>query len=409
MDRETRELFERFNDEFIKFKRETQDALENLDFDNFSGNFKEYISNANKASAGFTAGADIEKAWAKMFAEYKTGISNTLAEITTKADANNAAISAMTMIRLDPTQAEDFAGSYEELELYGDKSKIYVKRDVNLDNSSGELIVNVTNEVFYYYNDYSQKWEAFDGNSINTVFEQTPEGFKLKGNTIIDGDTVITRNLKLTGNVTWDMSNSPVLSQYTSDLTYGIWHSEFLEGDKFMHISFDGGRTWSNPMKVVGDNGTNGSGAGMSDYDIFNILTNNGEIQGLFPFYEGTDDSGITHLYINAEYINSELSVVKDKLFLGNYIDFPEDYIEANEMSKMLVFNTGAFIGTLADNSDLLKMFSMYIQLAATIITIGDLGTTGVYIGNPSSTTTMYGDLDLSNCNVSGGIPLYFG
>lgn len=46
-------------------------------------------------------------------------------------------------------------------------------------------------------------------------------------------------------------------AQYSADTV--SWHDAFLSGDKWMRISADGGKTWGKPIKIVGEDGTNGS------------------------------------------------------------------------------------------------------------------------------------------------------
>lgn len=168
-----------------------------------------------------------------------------------------------------------------------DRSKTYKIQSTNEDGK-------VIGEEYYYYNSLSKSWEKISGDTVYTMFTQTDEGFILKGNTVIDGTATITRNLVLSGNVTWDMENSPVLTQYSSD-GYG-WHSIMVSGDKYMQMSFDGGRTWSSATKVVGED------ANVTAQSVFNVLTDGGENQGLFSaFYEDENK-----LFINAEFINTE-------------------------------------------------------------------------------------------------------
>ena len=44
MDNEVRKLLEEYNTEFIKFRRNVEDALENIDLDNLSPRVKAYIT-----------------------------------------------------------------------------------------------------------------------------------------------------------------------------------------------------------------------------------------------------------------------------------------------------------------------------------------------------------------------------
>lgn len=125
-----------------------------------------------------------------------------------------------------------------------------------------------------------------------------------------NGSLTLSGNITLGGNITWDMSNSPVKSQYSSnytddeDDTNDSWHETFTEGDKFMQMSFDGGKTWNAPTKIVGEdgkNGSNGSDADVTPENVFNALTDNGAVKGIF----GTKANNEMSLYINANYINA--------------------------------------------------------------------------------------------------------
>ena len=67
---------------------------------------------------------------------------------------------------------------------------------------------------------------------------------------MIDGKYTITKDLVLTGKVTWAMQNSPVKTQYSID---GItWYDEQINGYAYMRMSFDGGQTWTEATKIVG-------------------------------------------------------------------------------------------------------------------------------------------------------------
>lgn len=91
MDKDIREFY----DEFIRFKREVTDTLENLDEGNFSGNMKKLIARLGSSSAGFEAYADAKQAVARMFAEYKTEINKSIASVEAVADENSSKINAI--------------------------------------------------------------------------------------------------------------------------------------------------------------------------------------------------------------------------------------------------------------------------------------------------------------------------
>ena len=223
-------------DELAIMQRKYEDILYNLDDDNFSTQFKKSKVSKEDLSA-------------------YTTLEQTADAIKTQAYASADLSSAVEIKNISEAT---------------DKTKTYYIKD-----GSG-------NKSYYYYNEISKDWEEIVGGGIDTVFEQTATGFKLKGNVLIDGDTVVTENLKLSGNVTWDMSNSPVLTRYSSDNSN--WHSPMADGDMYMQMSFDGGKSWSTSTKVVGSdgrNGYNGSDANVTPENVFNALTADGANQGI--------------------------------------------------------------------------------------------------------------------------------
>lgn len=150
------------------------------------------------------------------------------------------------------------------------------------------------------------------------------------------GNLTLAGNIVLSGSITWDTSNNPVCVLYAptalsaptktwlnsegeynygSSSTAGVWHRIYqeeaqtnptLQPDYYASYSYDGGKTWTNAVKIRGEDGQpgqNGNHAYVTAENVFNILTNNGGTQGLFPaFYEDEDEE---RLFINAEYIRS--------------------------------------------------------------------------------------------------------
>ena len=285
-----------------------------------------------------------------------------------------------------------------------DTSKFYVIKAY--DDETGKTVIG---ETYYYYNSVSKEWEAFDGADIYTVFEQKSDGFYLKGNTVIDGETVITKNLKLSGNVTWDMSNSPVKTEYSVDGS-NDWHEAFNSAtDKFMHMSFDGGKNWSTPTRIVGEKGSDGiNGTDGKDGDevdaktIFNLLTDNAGVQGIFPcFVKGTDTDGETKIFINAEYIRGKtISGLK--------------FADASGSNYIMLSHTVNEYGTVsAGFADL----GLYTSKGTRVWSVNDYngsvrhkryGSEDAYLVVDKEKASAEGDWDFSGANVTG-IPLYFG
>lgn len=270
-------------DELAIFKRKYEDIIYNLDDDNFSSRIVKEKGDMKTAIEVNAKGI-------------KTKVSQEELDNYSTIEQTAKSIQSVVSKGAKLDEAEEIA-SLEKLEANGDKEKIYVIREKTT-NADGKQVVK--SETYYYFNDITKQWEVLSGDSIYTMFEQTPEGFNLKGNVKIDGSTVITENLTLSGKVTWDMTNSPVLAQYSSDCVN--WHSPMVDGDMYMQMSFDGGNEWSIPTKVVGTdgkNGTNGSSASVT----FNAV--NSALCSLFKKTTSGTPTEITHYYLYSPEIRS--------------------------------------------------------------------------------------------------------
>lgn len=330
-----KEKVQELEDTIAKLKRTYEDAIYNLDEDNFGKNLTLQQKNM-KAQIKMTADAiksTVSKTDLDTKLEDYSTIEQTAGAITStvqkQADIKNAEIIS------DLSKATDTSRIYK-IQTYGENNK-------------------VTGETYYYYNSLSKSWEILSGDTIYTMFEQTKEGFQLRGNTIIDGETTITRNLKLQGNVTWDMENSPVLTEYSSDGE--SWHSLMASGDMYMRMSFDGGKTWSSPTKVVGTdgaNGINGSDAEVTSQNVFNALVESSTEDGLFPVFYNKEN----HLYVNASFIRAGMLSAK--------------YIDVDNLSCTRIRARGAYdtnsayfaVGVYDEYDNLTKTggFGMYMN-----------------------------------------------
>lgn len=242
-------------DELAIFKRKYEDAIYNLDSDNFGKSFT-IEQNNMKAQIKITADA------------IKTMVSDTdlAAELEKYSTIEQTAERIQTVVSKSANLDE--AVLIDSLDNATDTEAIYVIQQKD-DNGT------VLSETYYYFNDVTNQWEILSGDSIYTVFNQTADGFSLKGNVMIDGNAVVTKNLTLSGIVTWDMDNSPVKSQYS--VSGSSWHDTYTSGDMYMRMTFDGGKTWGEAVKVVGTNGRNGSDGsdgkdGVVDYSQVNTI-----------------------------------------------------------------------------------------------------------------------------------------
>jgi hypothetical protein len=149
----------------------------------------------------------------------------------------------------------------------------------------------------------------------------SPECIDLgNGNFYVDdlGNVTMKGNIVLGGSITWDSSNSPVKALYsfeniyppgTADYNKIYWHFPARTNDRYACYSYDGGVTWTVPITIQGEPGSND----VDDEYIFNLLTKNGSIDGLFPFHT---DKNRSKLYINAQYIASN-TLSADQIYGG--------------------------------------------------------------------------------------------
>ena len=317
-DKELRAEVQLIRDELARYQRIINDALQNIDSDNFGkslsleyGKMRTKIDVTAKAIKTMVSDTDL----AEELEKYST--------ITQTAEAIQTVVSKGANL--------DNAVPIASLADATDPTLIYVIQ-------SFDVAGNVVGETYYYYNDILHQWDVLSGDSIYTVFNQTSSGFEMRGNVVIDGNAVVTRNLTLSGHVTWDMDNSPVQTRYSSDCVN--WHSPMASTDAYMQMSFDGGASWSDPTKVVGSDGKNGqdgedgSDANVTPETVFDALTDDGARQGIFAAFVNNNNQ----IYINAEYLATKIAEVAEKIYIGDY--------NTSSQQKSIYFNDQANIST---------------------------------------------------------------
>lgn len=304
--------------EFSQWKREINDMLENLDESNFS--------------------AHIRKEKDNMMAQL----------IITPEQIKAAVYEGINLNDVIKTEIEPNGPESAKL----DKNKIYQYNGKN-----------------YYYNNLSRKWEFVTDDSIYSVFEQTTDGFYLKGNVTIDGNVVTLKNIK------FDASSTPLLVEYSKDGTQ--WHETYDPvNDIYMRLSVDGGESWGDAVKITakdgtdgkdgqdGEDGKDGTDATVTAKAVFDaIVSSNGE-DGLFSaFYDGGN-----HLFIKAEYIQTGTLAgmeFTDKDGEIGSLKLDNDSIKVNgitysTLSNMTLTNlqTGEEYFIVADNSNVAYIIS---------------------------------------------------
>ena len=262
-------------DELAIMKRKYEDMIYNLDTDNFS---QRVVKQGKDMYTKIEQTAEEISLQAEKIDDNETK----MAELSVKAGE----ISSMTKVNIS---------------AHFEKDEAPTKANTN---NAQKAMLCLYEDVYYYYNDITEKWEVYPENGLQTLFVQDGDGFRLYGDVKVDGSCVLTESL------TFNASDRPVQVEYSVDGTANSWHTTFVSGsDKFMRLKI--GSQWSDPMKIVGtdgQNGTNGTNATVSTKDIFNFLTNNGADQGIFPFYRESPYNGSssqTQVFINAEYIQA--------------------------------------------------------------------------------------------------------
>ena len=233
-------------DELAIMKRQYEDIIYNLDTENFSSRFVKEQGNMKTAIEINAKGIKTKVS--------QEDLDKNLSEYTTLEQTANA-IKTQAYASADLSSAEEISDISKAI----DKSKTYY---ISSKDASGKVT-----KTYYYYNEISKEWEEIVGGGIESVFEQTAEGFKLKGNVAVDGSCILTESLK------FDSSDKPIDVEYSVDGVSG-WHTKFdSENDKFMRLKI--GANWSNAMKIVGEDGSPGSPGknGVVDYStIASIL-----------------------------------------------------------------------------------------------------------------------------------------
>ena len=229
-DKQLRNEVQLLRDELALMKRKFEDIIYNLDTDNFSSRFVKEQGNMKTAIEINAKGIKTKVSQEDLY--------KNLSEYTTLEQTANA-IKTQAYASADLSSAEEISDISKAI----DKSKTYYI-------STTDALGTVT-KTYYYYNEISKEWEEIVGGGIESVFEQTATGFKLKGNVAVDGSCILTESLK------FDSSDKPIDVEYSVDGVSG-WHSKFnSENDKFMRLKI--GANWSNAMKIVGEDGSPGS------------------------------------------------------------------------------------------------------------------------------------------------------
>ena len=335
-------------DELAIMKRKYEDIIYNLDDDNFSSRFVKEKGEMRTAIEINAEGIKT-KVSNEEFESTKTQTANLISSEVKKLSDKDTELSTKIEqtadeISLQAEKIEDNETKVAELSVKAGEISSMAKVNISahFEMNEAPTKANTSNEqksmlclyedVYYYYNDITEKWEVYPENGLQTLFVQDGDGFRLYGDVKVDGSCVLTDSL------TFNASDKPVQVEYSVDGTTN-WHTTFVSGsDKFMRLKI--GSQWSDPMKIVGSDGKDGqdgwdgSDANVTPQNVFNALTNHGANQGIFAAFVNNNNQ----LYINAEYLATRIANVHDVIYIGD-----ENTVSSQ---KKIVFNSAANIRT---------------------------------------------------------------
>lgn len=144
-------------------------------------------------------------------------------------------------------------------------------------------------------------------------------------------------DVQMTGKITWDSSSSPVSVLY-GKVAYSVptggyddypdssssgWHKEISTTDLYASYSYDGGLTWTNAVKIRGEDGRDGSDATVPKYITETVIAK-GEISAPrinannFSIYpsDSSDKSGSFNIYGN--YGSDQYHVFEVEYYAGD-------------------------------------------------------------------------------------------
>lgn len=198
---------------------------------------------------------------------------------------------------------------------------------------------------------------------------------ELRGNTTIDGTLVMRGNINMGGNITWDASNSPVKVQYSTNSSDG-WHDNFQSGDRFARYSYDGGQTWTLAVKIVGDDGRDGSDATVPGYITSTVI--------------GPNEISANKITGNVINVYSDAGTSRDSGFFISDMTYVNEKAFSIQHLRLGVDNYWLLISGPANGTTEMNFRNLNIGS-------NDFDGTGTIKTN----TKLYGNVDFSNATVS--------
>lgn len=166
----------------------------------------------------------------------------------------------------------------------------------------------------------------------------------MTGSLSTTGSITLGGNINITGAVKWSASSSPVKAYYSVNGSTD-WHENPTSSDKFVKYSYDGGVTWTQVIKFVGENGINGTdGKDGTDANLPEFITqtyiDGSKVES--PVLRGGLIEGATLRCIGTE--KSAIEVRNSSGVLAGYIKYDDKGNGNNEgVNRMFICTEGEY------------------------------------------------------------------
>ena len=207
--KQLREEVQELRDELSRFKRIYEDSIENLDDSNLSAHL---IKEKENMKTEISVSADGVKSLVvktdEMSEQYST-LSQTADEIKSEVSKVTSDVSDFksditqraNSIEASVEQANKDIGDFETVitqtstditsivrATYSNPTEVESFDKSDSGNDKSNVYYDISRNLYWHYN--GSEWESSSNGNFGTVFEQTVDGFKLKGNVKVSGDLV---------------------------------------------------------------------------------------------------------------------------------------------------------------------------------------------------------------------------
>lgn len=186
--KELRAEVQYLRDELAVFKRKMEDAMYNLDSDNFSG---VYTAEQNDMKAQVKIAADAVSVFVAEKNNYATTewtseqITSTVKNYQTKADADDEYDELMTEITQTAGSITSIAS--KNMNAYFESDEWPTSYNTS---TKQKAMLCLYEDTYYYYDDFYGTWKEYPSSGLQTMFVQDAEKFALTGNVKISGDLI---------------------------------------------------------------------------------------------------------------------------------------------------------------------------------------------------------------------------